>query len=383
VRDDAIWPLHRRIMSKRVGGGIKDAAVNAALAAASVLITLLFCEFILFRFVLLPSDVPENAFINGLVRYAPHQSGIWRVRNEIAAPYAINKQGWNSGVDDYVVARKPGVMRVAVVGDSMVEALQVPHDRSVAERLATELSHDGRPVEVYRFAISGAPLSQYLHMIEREVLLYRPDWIVVVLVHNDFDETFQFVQGRYTSSFLKLRVAEGKVIGEIPPTPWQPGAADWVRRTAIGRYMYYRWQVHIDAIRDLFLPSAQAAAGRYEANIDIAAVLGQMPDVTAATDHVFGRMAAVAQKGGTRLLLAMDGVRGALYSDDTSPALVLNQLSAELARKHGLEFIDLHPVFRAEWNARHKPFEFVSDGHWNEYGHAVAAHAIAQAVEER
>jgi GDSL-like Lipase/Acylhydrolase family len=370
-------------MPEWVRRGIANAAINAGLVAASLLITLLFCEFVLFRFVLLPSDVPENAFVNGLVRYAPHQSGIWRVRNEIAAPFAMNKQGWNSGVADYAVERKPGVMRVAVVGDSMVEALQVPHDRSMAERLATELSHDRRPVEVYRFGISGAPLSQYLHMIEREVLLYRPDWIVVVLVHNDFDETFRFVQGRYTSSFLKLKVADGNVVGEVPPTPWQPGAADWVRRRAIGRYMYYRWQVHIDAIRDLFLPSAQAATGRYDANVDIGAVLSQMSDIAAATDYVFGRMAAVAQKGRTRLLLAMDGVRGALYSDSPSQALKLNQLSAELARKYGLEFLDLHPAFRAEWNVNRRPFEFMSDGHWNEYGHAVAAHAIAHAIEER
>src|SRR5262245_36784387 len=360
--------------------GIQNAAINIGLAATSLLIALLFCEFMLFRVVLLPSDVPENAFANGLVRYAPHQSGIWRVRNEIAAPYAINKQGWNSGVGDYAIERKPGVMRVAVVGDSMVEALQVPHDRSLGEQLTTELSPE-RPIEVYRFGISGAPLSQYLNMIEREVLLYRPDWIVVVLVHNDFDEMFRFVQGRYTSSFLKLKVAGGKVVEEVPPTPWQPGVVDSLRRTAIGRYMYYRWQVRIGAIRDLFLPSAQAAAGSYEANIDVAAVLRELPAVRAATDHVFARMAGV-QKGGPRLLLAMDGVRGALYENSPSHALALNRLSAELARKHGLKFIDLHSVFRTEWNATRRPFEFAADGHWNEYGHAVAARAVARAIEQ-
>src|SRR5215216_4397014 len=356
-----------------IGRGIKHAAINAGLVAASLLITLLFGECVLFRFVLLPSDVPENAFDNGLVRYAPQQSGIWRVRNEIAAPFAINKQGWNSSVDDYAVERRPGVMRVAVVGDSMVEALQVAHDRSMAERLATELSHDRQPVEVYRFGIGGAPMSQYLHMIEREVVLYRPDWIVVVLIHNDFDESFQFVQGRYTSSFLKLRLADGKVVEEIAPVAWKPGAADWLRRTALARYYYYRWRVNVPGIRDLFLGSAHAANARYEANVDIDAVLRQMPGVEAATDYVFARMADVARKNRTRLLLAMDGVRRALYSDSASQALALNQLSADMAHKHGLPFIDLHPVFRAEWNANHKPFEYDSDNHWNEHGHVTAA----------
>src|SRR5262249_7548620 len=222
---------------------LKDIAINAGVMLGSLMIGLLLCEFVLFRFILLPSDVPANAFDNDLIRYASLQSGTWRVRNEIAAPYAINRQGWNSGTGDYALARRPGVTRVAVVGDSMVEALQVPHDRSMADKLAGELLRDGHPAEVYRFGISGAPISQYLHMMEREVAQYRPDWIVVLLIHNDFDESFEFVQGRYTSSFLKLRLANGKVTEEIAPAPWRPGAADWVRRTAIARYMYYRWQV--------------------------------------------------------------------------------------------------------------------------------------------
>jgi lysophospholipase L1-like esterase len=361
---------------------LKDIAINAGVMLGSLLISLLFCELVLFRFVLLPSDVPANAFDNGLIRYAPLQSGIWRVRNEIAAPYAINRQGWNSGVGDYALARRPGVMRVAVVGDSMVEAMQVPHDRSMSDRLSVDLSRDGHPVEVYRLGIGGAPMSQYLLMMEREVVRYRPDWIVVLIIHNDFDESFEFVQGRYTSSFLKLRMVDGKVAEEVAPVAWRPGAADWVRRTAIARYMYYRWQVHVGALRDLFLGPARAATGRYEANIDVDAVLRQMPDVKTATDYLFARMQAVAQSHGARLLLAIDGVRGALYTNEESQALALNKMCSDLAQRRGIPFLDLHPVFRDEWNASHRRFEFEHDGHWNEYGHAVAARAVARFITE-
>jgi len=362
---------------------IKEAAINLGLVASSVLIGLLFCEFVLFRFILPACDVPANAFVNGLIRYAPRQSGTWCVRNEIAAPYAINNQGWNSGIGDYSLTRKPGIMRVALIGDSMVEALQVPHDRSIGERLAAELSDDDVPAEVYRFAISGAPLTQYLHMMQREVASYRPDWIVVVLVHNDFDESYQFVQGRYTSSFLKLKLAHGKVTAEIPPTPWKPGTADWLRRTATARYMYYRWQARLDVIRDLMLGPAQAAAGHYEANIEVDDVLSRMSDIAVATDYAFARMAEVAQKSGARLLLAMDGARRAIYSDSASQVLALNRLCADLAGEHGIPFIDLHTAFRADWSVNHRRFEFDSDSHWNEHGHAVAARAVARVISEQ
>ena len=164
---------------------LQPLAANVGLMLVSITVFLAFCEFVVFRVVWIASDVPANDFIDGVVRYGPDQRGVWRVRDEIAAPYRINAQGWNSGIGDYAVARRPGVTRIAVVGDSYVEALQVPYDISLGERLATELGGGGHPVEVFRFGISGAPLSQYLQMIEHEVAHYGPDWIVVLIVHND------------------------------------------------------------------------------------------------------------------------------------------------------------------------------------------------------
>jgi hypothetical protein len=358
---------------------LKDFAINIGLVAASLVAGLLLCEFVVFRFVLPASDVPANTFANDLVRYVPNQTGVWRVKNEIAAPYAINAQGWNSGVGDYVLQRRAGVPRIAVVGDSFVEAFHVPKDRSIAERLAVELGRDGTRPDVYRFAVSGAPLSQYLHMIEREVSSYRPDWIVVVLVHNDLDESFQFVQGRYTSSFLKLRVKDG-TIEEVPPAPWKADINEWLRHTATVRFLYYRWRVRLEAIRNLLLPAARAGSEHYEANVDVEPVLRQLPTIRLTTDHVFGRLARLQRRDGTRMLLAIDGVRAAIYSGRPSDILVLNRLARELAAKHGLAFVDLHDAFSAEWAANRRRFEYEADYHWNEYGHAVAARAVAQAM---
>jgi hypothetical protein len=101
-------------------------------------------------------------------------------------------------------------------------------------------------------------MSQYLHMLEREVGAYRPDWIVVLLVHNDFDESFRFKAGRYTSSFLKLEVNDGRVAREVPPAMWRPAAAEWLRRTATARFLPLRWQVRPQLLVDLFAPPARA-----------------------------------------------------------------------------------------------------------------------------
>lgn len=368
--------------AEKPGSRLRNGLVNLGVALASLAIFLLFCEFVLFRFVLPGSDVPRNDFVNEVVRYAPNQSGTWRVRDEIAAPFSINAKGWNSPLADYPQERRPGVRRVAVVGDSFAEALQVPVGRSFAEVVQAGLAASG-PAETYRFALAGAPLSQYLHMVEREVVATRPDAIVVLLVHNDFDESFLFTPGRYTSSFLKLRIEGGKVVGEVPPQPWRPGAVEWLRHSATARYFLYRWQVRPQALADaIFGPAqAQAGGGRFAANIDVASVLSHEADIRVATDYVFRRLAAQAGAIGAKLLIAMDGDRHAIYAGQDSKALKLNQIAAEAAGRAGIAFLDLQPVFAADWARNRKRFEFNVDSHWNEYGHAVAGAAILQALK--
>jgi hypothetical protein len=359
----------------------RELAINLAVSAGSILVFLLFCELVLFRFVLPASDVPRNAYLNEVVRYQPGQRGVWRVRDEIAAPFAINAEGWNSPVASFPVPRKEGIGRIAFVGDSFVEALQVPVDRSFVERVTTKLAASG-PVEAQRFGVAGAPLSQYLQMVEREVVQRRPDRIVVTLVHNDFDESFGFRPGRYTSSFLKLRIADGKVVGEVAPQPWRAGWLELLRQSATARFLLYRWQVRPQALVDALLGPAKAAGeGGFAANIDVASVLAQEAEIRIATDYLFGRLKARADAIGARLQLVMDGDRGAIRAGiSDSPALKLNRIAAETAARHGIAFLDLHPVFAADWAKNHKRFEFEADAHWNEYGHEVAAAAIAEAL---
>jgi hypothetical protein len=359
----------------------REILINLAVSLGSIIVFLLFCELVLFRFVLPASDVPRNAFVNEVVRYQPGQNGVWRVRDEIAAPFKINAQGWNSPLPDYPVERKPGVSRVAFVGDSFVEALQVPFDKTFAEVVGDRLAVKGT-VEIQRFGVAGAPLSQYLQMVEREVEQRRPDRIVVMLVHNDFDESFVFKPGRYTSSFLKLKIEGGKVAGEVAPAPWRAGWLEFVRQSATARFLLYRWQVRPQTLVDAMLGPAKAAGeGGYAANIDVAGVFAHEADIRVATDYLFGRLKARADSIGAKLQLVMDGDRAAIYAGRTdSPALKLNRIAAEMAARHGIAFLDLHPVFAAEWAKAGKRFEFQADAHWNEYGHQVAGAAVAEAL---
>lgn len=351
--------------------------LNLLLAGASLLFFFLFCELIVFRFVLPASDMPENAFAEGVIRYVPEQTGVYRLGDEIEAPYRINEDGWNSGIPDYREERAPGTGRIAVIGDSYVEAFAVPFDSSFAELTQQDLGARGCPVEVYRFGISGAPFSQYLHVLEREALDFRPDWVVVSLIHNDFTESFEFKPGRYTSSFLKLSINGNRVGREISPLPYDPSAWDWLRFTATFRYLYYTEHLNFGLVRDLVFG---AAPKNYQANIDVDATMRRLDRIRIASDYLIGRMAAIAQAHDLQLLFLMDGDRQAIYDgatdDGRARPLAINQLVGELTARHGVPFIDLHPHFARDWRQRRVHFEHEADWHWNAAGHRLAADAL-------
>ena len=366
------------------GSRSKDILVNLGLALASIVFFLLLCEFVIFRFLIPGADFEQNVLIDDVIRYQPGLSGTFRKADEIESRFSINENGWNSTYPIYPTERTVGVERVAIVGDSYIHAREVDVDRSFVETLEKDLGEPGS-VEAFRFGMKGAPLSQYMQMLDHEVVHFEPDLVIVLLIHNDFDQTFRPIWGRYIQSFRHLNIENGVVVSEKEPLPYDPGWADIVSASAT----YSTLQRRYDAIgtvnrlmQTLKGETVETKNAAYQANINVAKVSAVMDDIEVATDYVFERFAAFAREHDVELVLMMDGHRDAIYTDeadleaDTVP-LQLNRLSAKMAAKHGLPFLDLHPVFLADWQASRTQFNFQSDGHWNEYGHQLVARSLA------
>ena len=93
-------------------------------------------EFFIFRYVLIAADLPRLAENNGgVLKYEPNQVGTYRIKSEIYAAFNINDSGWNSSYSHYDVPINYDKTRIAVIGDSYVEALQVDYRRSFPEVL--------------------------------------------------------------------------------------------------------------------------------------------------------------------------------------------------------------------------------------------------------
>jgi hypothetical protein len=74
-------------------------------------------------------------------------------------------------------------IRIAVVGDSFVEALQVPFENTFTAIMENQLksceSHSDRRVEVIKFGVGGFGTAQEIQMIRHYVLAYSPDIVLL------------------------------------------------------------------------------------------------------------------------------------------------------------------------------------------------------------
>jgi len=360
---------------------IKNFCINISLLFISLCIFILFLEFVAFRFILIAADMPKIDFADGLVKYKPNQKGIYRIKDEINAVYKINANGWNSANDQYFINKPVDRFRIAIVGDSYVEATEVNFDESLAEKLENKLGKER--FEVYRFGISGAPMSQYLHMLRKEVMKYNPDLVIVVLVHNDFNESYEFLQGTYASNFMKLQIEDTGDVTEVEPRQFIRPWYNPIRESATWRYLAIRQKIPYNYLKDLLLGNKIY----YQANISIDSIKKNRIKNEIATNYIFKKMKEICENRGAKLLLIMNGVTEVVYGTVNKNesykrgGLSLNQIAKDAAQQNGIDFIDLEPVFEKDYKENKKRFTFINDGHWNVYGHEVVANTIFDYVK--
>ena len=108
-----------------------------------------------------------------------------------------NAEGWNvSGSGKYIrinsdgmrdkersVPKPPHSFRIAVLGDSATEAIQVALEDTFPSRLERQLAHcpsmQGRTVEVLNFGVAGYGTAQELLMLRGKVRKYQPDLVLL------------------------------------------------------------------------------------------------------------------------------------------------------------------------------------------------------------
>ena len=111
----------------------------------------------------------------------PNSKGIWN--REGFSNVKINSKGWNDYERNYEKNEK--TIRVAVVGDSFIEAFHVKKSNAIGPIIESWLNNNCNSIpedytfEVLSFGASGWGTGQMYLTIREEVILYEPDYVVL------------------------------------------------------------------------------------------------------------------------------------------------------------------------------------------------------------
>lgn len=132
----------------------------------------------------LPAIEPQLGQPDPNIGYAftPNMSALWTRENR--AFIQINSLGLR---DNEITEEKPaGVFRIALSGDSTLEALQVENDKVFENITEKRLQKEGHNVEIMNFAMAGnGPLRQ-LTRLEEFATSFFPDLIFMMMSAGDF-----------------------------------------------------------------------------------------------------------------------------------------------------------------------------------------------------
>ncbi len=337
------------------------------------------------RFILPTSDFPDIVFhaVYGN-QFAPNQSGTYisGEDQQIKGRFRINAQGWNSPYD-YEQQKPPGTFRIAVIGDSYVEALQVDFDKSFPYLLEKKLSKKNpqKRLQSYSFGHTGANLAQNLVVFKNASQLYRPDLAVLFLIHNDFLESFEG-HGRVDNSTLRL---EGGSYVLVPPRPADTMQMKRLfRNSALVRYLVVNHRVleKIRFIRNWYYGDTR----KVDANVSLEkAETFSEEQFRKMLAYTFGEFKKQAEKTGTQLLFVINTPRfpeDVATHGEKSAMSRFNRMSKEAADALGIPFMDLTPVFQESWKKNGQRHKWVIDSHWNANGHEVVSEVLSRRIQQ-
>lgn len=373
---------------------LRRAAANLALALGGIVVALLIAEAALrianhwypyfFRF---------DAATGWSLR--PGASGYYN--REGRAWVTINREGLRGPERSRV---KPAdTFRVAMLGDSYTEAIQVPYDQTFSAVTERELAGcpalKGKRVEVLDFGVDGYGTAQELVTLRERALAYSPDAVVLaIFLGNDIRNNSVVLEGDQCRPFYDLKDGKLVPVGPFFDSPsfrlWCMARFDY-RDAALTDLLSEGWSILRHPPR---APTPESPVERainyniYKPPADKAwrdawdvtdAIISQARDASAAHD---ARFLAVTLDTGVQVLpdtvaranfMRRQGISDLFYPDEQIEALGRREGFEVLALARPLqEYATEHHVYLHGFS--NTPMGF---GHWNAQGHRLAGKLIA------
>lgn len=347
----------------------------------------------------------------------PGAEGWWT--SEGRAFVRINADGLRDR--DHAREKPPGVYRIAVLGDSYAEALQLPMEDAFWSVLERDLSGcgalGGRKTEAINFGVSGYGTAQELLTLRHRVWKYSPDLVLLAFTPgNDIRNNFRALEKDPGRPYFVYRgndlLPDNAYLASWRFSPsWKRSAfrmlarlSDFSRIVQVANRAKNAWLAGREAARQSAAAAAPSGGGEgtpavVETGIDDSVyrdAAGPLwGEAWRVTEAILERMAEeTREKGAGFLVVAVSSglqahpdpkVRRAAEARLGAGDLFYAERRLEsFCRSKGIAVLNLGPEFQARAERDgiflHGFGKNAGWGHWNAAGHRLAGNSIAQAV---
>jgi len=370
--------MNRRfVIPPRLRRTLRLFLLRLGLSLGAVLFTLLGIELLVRWVPLYPADLSSFDPAIGPV-FVPGASGVklnpgcWL---DYRQTMTINSQGLRDSEHPY---ERGDPFRVLLLGDSFVEAQQVPLDATFHAQLETLLG-----IEVIAAGHGGWGTDNELLWYRNEGYKYNPDLVLLLYQPgNDVQDnstTINYVPNQ--TPYFTLE-ADGLMLHTDPPgdsvlTADRGPFAGSVHELLLDySYLYGLYMMRarrIQLVRGIPQSSESGGdskgAGEPQPSFDD--LYDQAFELTLA---LVDQLRREAKANGSQFAVAIASTdRQLLFGGDSSrEAAALTEL--------GIPFVDLLPTIRAA-HSETSPMHFACDGHWTAAGHKVVAEILAEFLQ--
>jgi len=385
-------------------------------------LTLLFVGFIIATF----------ALELGLSKLAPDSRALSRKFHELDKNIGYkgipNAEEWNVGkIESYVKMNSHGfrdrersyekgkdVFRIVVLGDSMIEALQVPLEQTFIDVFQRMLnSESDKRFEVINLGVSGFGTGQEYLTLKYYGLNYQPDLIILAFfLFNDIRNNSLTLDSKYSGRSINDRSIPYFVLnnGEIEELSFRIGKRKIIK-TFLARLFPNIYYLIGDSVRAPWLVNLLWEMGLTDSvnsfkkkDISLSYYLyaeKYTPDwenAWAVTKALILKMAKELEMNKIRLLVVVISSEVEFRPDmwdktlDEDPSMRLlefdlkkpERILSSFLEANGIDYLLLQPGFEKYTKETGKDlhFHYVYDNHWNANGNAVAAQLVYSKLKD-
>ena len=340
-------------------------------------------------------------------------------RDEGQAYIKVNSQGLRDR--EHAIPKPPRTYRIAVLGDSYAEAMQVEVEQTFWGALPRQLQRcgfaGGRRIEPVNFGVSGYGTGMQLLTLRERVWKYEPDLVLLAFFPgNDVRNNSRRLEGDGYRPYFDLRDGElhlnDRYRSDRGFVAKQRVAESRKALQSLRLYQLMRRVKAGEVGGQHNAPIAQSIAEKGAgARARRAILLGEpgldehvfRPPQDAAwreaweiTDRLVAKVHEETVRWGARFLLVVLSTPGTVYPDaamrqEYAASLGVDTLFypeerlARVGREKGFEVVALAPEMQKRADAAGAYYHGFPNtrpgfGHWNAQGHAVAAELIAAAL---